>query len=79
MDARMGTARKFLPETSDLASCMANRNVPTLFGIGCPQGFQGPWKAALTSGSLSATGDLLAQLVQGQIAKVIVAKRFSTS
>eukprot|EP00983_Pelagomonas_calceolata_P003534 114901-Pelagomonas_calceolata.AAC.2 len=34
------------------------------------QGWQGPWKAALTSGSLSATGDLLAQFGQGQINQV---------
>ncbi|KAF5837020.1 hypothetical protein DUNSADRAFT_4945 [Dunaliella salina] len=31
------------------------------------KGWQGPWKAALTSGSLSATGDLLAQFGQAQI------------
>ncbi|KAL6755981.1 hypothetical protein V8C86DRAFT_2658701 [Haematococcus lacustris] len=30
-------------------------------------GWQGPWKAALTSASLSATGDLLSQFVQYQL------------
>lgn len=34
------------------------------------QGFQGPFKAGLTSGSLSAMGDLLAQFLTGHAAKV---------
>lgn len=34
------------------------------------QGFQGPWKAGLTSGTMSAAGDLLAQFLTGQLAKV---------
>lgn len=32
------------------------------------QGFKGPWKAGLTSGSLSATGDLLAQALSARAA-----------
>lgn len=36
------------------------------------QGWEGPWKAALTSGSLSATGDLLAQFGHAQINQVCV-------
>lgn len=34
------------------------------------QGFQGPLKAGLTSGSLSAVGDLLAQFLTAQTAQV---------
>ncbi|WIA08168.1 hypothetical protein OEZ85_007622 [Tetradesmus obliquus] len=33
------------------------------------KGFQGPWKAGLTSGTMSAAGDLLAQFLTGQLAK----------
>jgi hypothetical protein len=42
------------------------------------QGWQGPLKAAMTSGSLSAAGDLLAQFLTGQAAKVRPSRRRHT-
>lgn len=67
--ARICHASSTLKE--DLCLCLKKRSeVTETLPVVTWQGWEGPWKAALTSGSLSATGDLLAQFGLAQMNQV---------